>query len=226
MTVVPPPASPCVRVGLVYTNGDGSEASSRFYLSYSGAAPSAANCNTLATDIATAWNTDMAGVTSEEWTLTEVDVIDIATDMGLSGTAAVSHPGTQAGGSPPAQIAVNCEFDIARRYRGGKPRWYQPGGGDGDFLDSAHWTSAFVTANNTAVVAFFAAIAALTVGSMGVLAHVNLSYYKGFTNVTNSSGRERAAPKYRDAALVDTITGYSTKALFGSQRRRRASTTP
>ena len=226
MTVVPPPESPCVRVALVFDNTDGTELSSRFFLSYSGAAPSAANCSTLATDIATAWNANMAGQTSDEFTLTEVDVIDIATDTGLSGTAAVSHPGTLSGTTPAAQVAVNCEFDIARRYRGGKPRWYQPGAGGSDVLDGAHWTTGFVSGNNTAVAAFFAAIAALTVGSMGVLAHVNLSYYKGFTNVTNSSGRTRAAPTYRDAALVDTVTGYATKQLFGSQRRRRQSTTP
>jgi hypothetical protein len=61
---------------------------------------------------------------------------------------------------------------------------------------------------------------------MGTLAHVNLSYYKGFTNVTNSSGRERAVPTYRDAALVDPVTGYFGKAIMGSQRRRRTSTTP
>lgn len=226
MTVVPLPESPCVRVALVYTNTDGSEASSRFFLSYSGAAPSGANCSTLATDIATAWATDMAATTTSDWSLTEVDVIDIATDMGNSGTAAVSHAGTASGTALPNQVATDCEFDIARRYRGGKPRWYQPPGSESNTLDNAHWNATFITANNAAVVAFFAAIAALSVGSMGVLAHVNLSYYKGFTNVTNSSGRTRAAPTYRAAAVVDTITGYSTKGLMGSQRRRRASTTP
>lgn len=226
MTPVPPPESPCVRVSLVYTNGDGSLASNRFFLSYSGAAPSAANCNTLATDIGTQWETNMSSLVSTEWTLTEVDVIDIATDLGLSGTADVSHVGTAGGTSQPSQVAVTVEFDIARRYRGGKPRWYQPGTGGSEVLDQAHWTSAFLTANNSGVAAFFAGIAGLAVGSMGTLAHVNLSYYKGFTNITNSSGRERAAPTYRAAALVDTVTGYSTKALMGSQRRRRASTTP
>jgi hypothetical protein len=60
---------------------------------------------------------------------------------------------------------------------------------------------------------------------MGVLAHVNLSYYKGFVNVENSSGRERAAPTYRDSALLDPVTGYVVKQVVGSQRRRRTATT-
>jgi hypothetical protein len=180
----------------------------------------------LAGDVATAWNSDLAGVTSDEWSLTAVDIQDIATDMGLSGTVSVSHPGTQAGGTPASQVAINCEFNIARRYRGGKPRWYQPGSGASNVQDGAHWTTAFVTTNNAAVLAFFTAVEALSVGAMGTLDHVNLSYYKGFTNVTNSSGRTRAAPNYRAAAVVDSVTGYATKQMFGSQRRRRASTTP
>jgi hypothetical protein len=88
------------------------------------------------------------------------------------------------------------------------------------------WTAAYVTDINTAVTAFFAEIAGLSVGAVGTLTHVNLSYYKGFTNVTNSSGRERAVPTYRAVALVDNITGYSCKQEFGSQKRRRAATSP
>jgi hypothetical protein len=211
-------------VKLDYTNSDGSLAGSRFFLSYSGSAPSAANCATLAGDIGTAWESDISGLVSGEWSLTEVDVEDIATLYGLSGTSNTSHAGARTGTLLPAQVAANVEFDIARRYRGGKPRIFWPAGTDGDLADQAHWTSGFITSLNTGTAGFFTAIAALSVGSMGTLEHVNLSYYYMFTNVTNSSGRTRAAPKYRDTALVDPITGYSAKGLLGSQRRRRSST--
>jgi hypothetical protein len=79
---------------------------------------------------------------------------------------------------------------------------------------------------NSGVAAFFSEIEGLSVGSMGTLQHVNLSYYKGFTNITNSSGRERAVPTYRTVATHDNVTGYSAKAIIGSQRRRRTSTSP
>lgn len=226
MTVVPLPASPCIRVRLDYTNADGSLASSRFNLSYSGAAPTAGNCETLAGDIATAWNTDLAEIVSGNWTLTEVDVLDIATDSGLFGTAAVSHEGSYSGAAIVSQVANNVEFDIGRRYRGGKPRMFIPPPSVGALQDSAHWTSTFITLSNTQVAAFFTAVAALSVGSVGTLGHVNLSYYQGFKNVTNSSGRTRAAPTYRPLALLDPITGYATKGVLGSQRRRRIATTP
>jgi hypothetical protein len=226
MTVVPLPASPCMRVRLVYTQLDDSLASSRFYLSFTGGSASAADLNTLSTDIATAWNTDLAELVSEQFTLTEVDILDLTTDHGNSGLATVSHAGTLAGSILPDQVATNIQYKIGRRYRGGKPRMYLPPPDVTKLLDPAHLTSAFVTLCNTQVAAFFSAISALSVGSLGALAQVNLSYYSGFTNVTNSSGRTRAAPKYKAAATLDTVTGYDTHALLSSQRRRRSATTP
>lgn len=93
------------------------------------------------------------------------------------------------------------------------------------FLDAGHWSADFTAATQTAVEGFFTELAGLTVGAMGTLAHVNVSYYAGFTNITNSSGRTRAVPKYRDAAVLDNVESYAVKAEIGSQRRRRIATT-
>lgn len=226
MTPVPLPESPCVRVRLIYSNGAGLEAGNRFFLSYSGSAPTGANCTTLASDIADAWNTDIAPLVSGDYALIEVDVLDIATDSGLSGHWTGSHAGSRSGTGLPNQCATNVEFGIDRRYRGGKPRMFLTGGVETDQANGSTWNSTYITAVNSGVAAFFAALEALTIGAMGTLAHVNLSYYLGFTNITNSSGRERAVPKYRAAAKLDTVTGYFCKAEIGSQRRRRTATTP
>lgn len=225
MTAPPLPASPCLRVRLDYTDGGGNELGSRFYLSYAGAAPTAGNCITIATDIAAAWATHIAPQVQEGYTLTEVDVLDIASLTGLSGQYAADAPGTNTGAYLPGNVAVNVEFGIARRYRGGKPRMFIPPPGAGQQVDPNHWDSGFISATSSAVAAFFAEIEALSVGAVGALAHVNLSYYTGFKNITNSSGRERAVPQYRATALLDTIVSYATKAVVGSQRRRRTSTT-
>lgn len=144
----------------------------------------------------------------------------------MSGTVSVSHAGAGSGTSLPAQCSINVEYNISRRYRGGKPRMYLPPGTTANQADDSHWSGAFLTSVNSAINSFISAIEALSVGSMGTLAHVNLSYYKGFTNITNSSGRERAVPTYRSTALTDTIQSYAAKAVIGSQRRRRTSTTP
>jgi hypothetical protein len=221
MTAPPLPSIPCLRVRLDYTQQDTYKAGSRFYLSYGGAAPTAGNCATLASDIATAWSANIASQIVETFALTEVDVLDIASLTGASGQWTGSEAGTLTGGFLPSQVATNVEFDIARRYRGGKPRMYFPPPDASKTLDAGHYSAAFVTAMNTQVADFFTAIEALSIGAVGALAHVNVSYYKGFTNITNSSGRERAVPTYRDTALVEAVNGYSTKGTMGSQRRRR-----
>lgn len=225
MTAPPLPASPCLRCRLDYTQDDAVLGGSRFYLSYTGSAPTAGNCATIATDIQTAWGANLAELVGSDWIMTEVDVLDIASDAGASGNWTGETPGTLSGTAVAAQVSMNVEFDIARRYRGGKPRMFLPPADDTKVLNPSHWDGDFVTLVNTQMTSFFAAIAALDVGSVGTLAHVNLSYYKGFTNITNSSGRERAVPTYRDTALLDTVTGYSAKGVMGSQKRRRIATT-
>jgi hypothetical protein len=214
-----------MRVRLDYTNTDGFLAGSRFYLSYAGAAPTGANCITLAGDVEAAWVTHLAPNINAEWALTEVDVLDIATDSGLSGQWNGSSDGTGSGAGVPAQCAINIEYGIARRYRGGKPRMFLPGGSSSQLADAGHWLTSFVDTLSTDVAAFFSELEALSIGAVGTIAHVNLSYYSGFTNVTNSSGRTRAAPKYRALALLDTVVGYAPKVEVGSQRRRRTATT-
>lgn len=226
MTPVPLPDVPCVRVRLIYSDTGSLEAGNRFYLAYSGSAPTGANCATLASDIATEWATALAPAVNGGASLIEVDVLDIATDSGLSGQWTGSHPGTRAGTDLPLQVATNVEFGIARRYRGGKPRMYLPAGVQTDLASNASYNATMISNVNGGVAGFFAAIAGFSVGAMGTLKHVNLSYYKGFTNITTSSGRERAVPTYRDVAKHDDITGYFCKAILGSQKRRRTSTTP
>jgi len=212
-----------VRCRLDYTQTDDYKGGSRFFLSYSGSAPTAGNCATLASDIATQWASDLAPLMGSDWVLTEVDVLDIATDSGSSGQWTGSESGSRSGMAFAAQVATNIEYDIARRYRGGKPRMFLPPGVADDAADLSHWSTDFISEVNSAIATFFTAINALDIGAMGTLQHVSLSYYESFTNVTNSSGRTRAAPKYRTpAALVDTVNGYATKGQFGSQKRRRA----
>lgn len=225
MTAPPLPASPCLRVKLDYNQTDGFEAGSRFYLSYAGAAPTAGNCVTLAGDVAAAWATHMSSAIDSTFTLVEVDVLDIASLTGASGTFSGTDAGGDTSGTIPAQCAANVEFNISRRYRGGKPRIYWPPPGTSELENAGQWSDSYVTGLNTDTAAFFNEITALSIGAMGALAHVNLSYYSGFKNITNSSGRERAVPTYRDTALVDVITGYAAKKTIGSQKRRRRATT-
>lgn len=225
MTLPPLPDIGCVRVSLRYAGTPGTLFGNRFYISYTGTAPSGANCTTLAGDIETAWAAHMAAITSTEWALEEVDVLDIATRTGLSGQWTGATDGSRTGVALTQNVATNVEFGISRRYRGGKPRIYLPPGNQGDLADPSHWTSGYISAVQTAVPAFFGAIEALTIGGMGTLTHVTLNYYHGFTNKTDSSGRAYAAPNYTAVATHDNVTGYFPKVLVSQQRRRRTSIT-
>jgi hypothetical protein len=50
---------------------------------------------------------------------------------------------------------------------------------------------------------------------------VNVSYYNGFTVVTNpTTGRARNVPTLRGTPVVDTVTGIVARVQVGSQRRR------
>lgn len=226
MTVVPLPDTNCVRVQMVYNDSGGLESSSRFFLSYSGGAPSPANCVTLAGDIAAAWDSHLALIINDAVELVLVDVLDISTDSGNSGSATEAASGSRSGTPLPIQCATNVEYSIARRYRGGKPRMFIPPAVTADLANPAEYLSASVSGFLATWNLFIDEVTALSVGTMGTLVHINLSYYSGFTNVTNSSGRTRAAPKYRALAKSDPITGYNVKPVLGSQRKRRTSTTP
>lgn len=226
MPTPPLPDTPCIRVNLTYNTVANADAGNRFFFSYAGSAPTPANCVTLATDILAAWHTNMDPLLSSAYGLQEVDVLDIATHAGASGQATGTNSGGRTGTNMPIQCALGVEFGIARRYRGGKPRAYFPIGVDSDLLNAKTFATAFVTSCQTDIPAFFAAVEALSVGAVGALAHVNLSYYQGFQNFTTPSGRERAVPKYRATALHDNVESYAVKALISSQKRRRTSSTP
>lgn len=226
MTAPPLPDVPCVRVRLIGRDDVGNDWGVRFYLRYTGSAPSGNDCVTLAGDVQTAFATSLAGLMQVAQSLTEVDVLDIASNSGLSGQTSSPVPGTRAGNIMPIQTAAVVEFGIARRYRGGKPRVYWPFGVVNDMLDQAHWTDAFRGAFEADTQAFFEAIEAETIGSMGTLQHVNLSYYSGFEAIKDSSGRYHNVPTYRPTAKHDDITSYIGKAEMGSQKRRRTATTP
>ena len=225
MTTPPLPENPTMRVRLDYQNSAGQSLGSRFYLQYAGAAPSGANCIAIATAIAAAWQTNLDGHVQEDYSLNEVDVLDISSYSGLSGQWTGDYPGTDDSALLPGNAASNIEFGIARRYRGGKPRMFLPPPGQTSLSNDSKWTDTFQTNLQSGFEAFMTAVQAIDVGAVGALTHVNLSYYRGFTNHTSTSGRERAVPTYRANALADVITSYSVKAVVGSQRRRRTSTT-
>lgn len=225
MTVVPLPDTPCVRVNFTYTFGTDGEGGDRLFFSYTGGPPTPGDLTSAATTIATAWGTDIAPLCGSGVVLTEVDILDIASHTGNSAVHAASIAGTRGATNLTDNTCFNLEFGIARRYRGGKPRIYLPAGVEADLLDASKWGAGFMNTVQTDFTSFITAVKAISLPSLAIANHVNLSYYQGFHNVTNSSGRTRAAPTYRSPnAIHDNIQSYIPKQVVGSQRRRRTAT--
>lgn len=223
----PPPAQ-AVRCRVLFKNTDSFLAGVRFYLSYSGSAPTPANCVTLAGDIATQWGTHMSPLQTTEWTEYEVDVLDLSSTSGASGVDTSTHAGTVVGGNAPANVCINIEYDIARRYRGGKPRMFLPGISTAGLVDDGHWSNSTLSSVNSGISAFMAALEALSIGAMGTLQHVNISFFHGHNTSTPPwrGPGYKYPPLYRVTPLIDAVENYSAKAVVGSQKRRRTATTP
>jgi hypothetical protein len=216
-----PAVNQVIRTALVGQQGLDADVVTRFYHSYTGTAPTDAQLVTFATTIGTAWNTDLASLHGMQYTLNQVECIDLSSATSAIGTAAVSHTGTRSGAKLPGSACMVTSYTIARRYRGGHPRGYWSMGTDAEIADQQHWTSAFVTAVDTGVTAFFAAIAAGGWTGAGTIQQVNVSYYHNFTVVTNPiTGRARNVPTLRGTPLQDAVTAYVARSSIGSQRRR------
>lgn len=228
MATPPLPDNPSIRARLIFSSGGSTLLGNRLFFNYEGSAPSGPNCTTIAGDIAAAVGTHMVGLWADNFTLDEVDVLDISTEMGASGQWTGSTAGTRTGNTLPDQCATNVEFGIAERYRGGKPRIFLPPGCVADMGTTATYNTAFIDAVNATTPLFFEEVEALTVGSTGPFTHVCLSYYKGVNTATPPwrGPGFKYPPKYRSPNAVSLpVTGYFCKAVIGSQRRRRTSTT-
>jgi hypothetical protein len=215
-----PAAGKVVRCDLFFTYSTNLRVRDRIYFNYTGAGPSVADLNTLAATISSAWNTQMSPQQNSSAVLTQIQLTDLVSSTGAQTVLTVSRTGTLAGAALPSATAMIIKFRIARRYRGGHPRFYLVGRVAQDETNQSAWLSASGSAVAVAWAAFIAACIAGPPASLGTMAHVNVSYFLGFTNKTFASGRTRAVPNVRATPVVDVVTSYSVNLTMGSQRRR------
>jgi len=215
-----PAVANVLRVTLVGTLSTDTDVINRFFVQYSGTAPTAAQLNTLASSIASDWNSQLASSAQSGYTLTGVEIEDLTSASAAIGAWTGSHAGTRAGALFGAGTAVVVRFIIARRYRGGHPRVYLPYFTSADLNTEQAWLSASVSGLVTAWKAFMAAVIAHTWSGATISNQVNVSYFHGFTNYTKPSGRESSRPTLRGTPLVDVVTDTSVNPHVASQRRR------
>lgn len=195
----------------------------RFYIHYTGTAPTNAQLATFDAAVNTAWGTNMKPLMPLSGTMTQIESADLTSSTGAVDTSPFSVAGTRAGTNLPADQCLVSSYEIARRYRGGHPRAYWYFGVVADQASPLVWSTTFTNSCNTGINAFFTALVAAGWTGAGTLTHVNVSYYEGFTVFTNPiTGRARNVPTVRGTPLVDTVTSVASKTSIGSQRRRIA----
>jgi hypothetical protein len=220
---MPPLPSPglVVRANFQISDESGVPAGSRIFLTYHGSPPNQSVVDSIASGIASAWNSNLAAMTATTDTLDFVEVQDLSSDTGLVGTAAPADAGTRTGTALPASVAANIQHIIGRHYRGGKPKTFLRSGVIGDLhaTSTNDWSAAFISDLKTAWQAFIGEVLGISGANLSNI--VNISYYNGFTSVLNPvTGRTRDVPKLRDTPIVDTVTDALVHAKLGSQRRR------
>lgn len=220
-----PPRAPVpktVLCSLIFDIGSDLNAVTRFYITYTGTAPTAAQLNTFAALIGTSFGTVLKGAMDTSSSLAAVTCEDLTSSSGAVGSANPAITGTLAGAPMGASTCFVVSYTIGRRYRGGHPRGYWRFGVAADLLTPQQFSAGFAAVIAGDMATFFGDILAGGWASAGVLTQSNVSYFHSFTVVTNPiTGRARNVPTPRvGGPLIDTVTAYVGRVSVGSQRRR------
>lgn len=205
-----PPAGKVLRVAVQGIKSFENWANILHFL-YTGANPSVADVTTVANDVVGFWNTYMKPRATVDTTLESVKVTDLSSAAGSQvEVAAGPIVGTNAEDPIPGSACFLVDYDVSLRYRGGHPRTYIVGGGDGD-LDSAGvdwsiWNPSFIAAMATSWSGFTTHISAITVGATNLGDQCAVRY--------RSAGVPLAVP------IVLDLPTFNTESRVCSQRRR------
>lgn len=218
-----PTVTNTVRIDLEFSDGTDTHIGTRFFFSYSGSSPSNTDCTNFAATAFSAASSNLMPQAHNDVALIGATCTDLNTTSGGQGIHSGSTAGSGGTTILPAGACFLINYEIARRYRGGKPRSYMPIGTGGDLTNPGAWSTGAVSAVTTAVINFIAALVGATEGSTTLAAHVNVSYYSG-VNTSTPPWRGpgfRYPPKLRTGPITpDLITSVAANQKPGSQRRR------
>jgi hypothetical protein len=215
-----PNVAKVVRVQFLLSGLGNTRVQDRIYLAFAGAGPAVADLNTLGATIATAWGTNLSSAMSTAGALIGVALTDLTSATGAQTQVSTSKIGTGGAVSLPNGTAAVIRFKIARRYRGGHPRFYFPFPPQAQEGAGPGWLSTYVSSLAASFLAFITAVETTPPVALGALTHVNVSYFSGFTNKSFPSGRTHPVPTLRATPLQDLVVSYSVNPNYGSQRRR------
>lgn len=201
-----PPVTDVLKYTQDWTVGANAKAESILHFKYSGGPPAAADCIALAGDFQSAMATEMHPLFGDNAWIGLATVLDLNSDTGAEGTSGTATQGTRDGSAVGAQVALVVNHQIARRYRGGKPRTYLPACVASDYSTTGTWASGILSAMNDAFASVIGSCLAATSGSTTITQYGSVSYY--LNKVL------RGTPEW------DPITASLARTRVGTQRRR------
>lgn len=204
----------------------GTDVTTGFHMfwSYSPQPPTGAQLNSLAAAARTSWQNNMVGVCPAAIILTQVDAIDLGSVTAPIGTASGPVTGTRTGNPLPASACMLVNMHIARRYRGGKPRYYIPCGVATDLATQQTWVAGFVTLFQTSFATFSGDIAANLHTWAPTGQNISVSYYSGHQWKQDQNDNWHRVSTPRTTPVIDVASSFSYNPIVGSQRRRIRST--
>jgi len=192
----------------------------RCFWSYSGTT-SQVSMGAFATALAAHWHANIHPLQASDMELVSVECVDLASDTGPLAFFPAGTNGALVSGANPAGAAAVLQFEIDRRYRGGKPKMFIGGLEQVQLSTPQLWTSGFVASLIEAWLAVQAATLEVEFGGITTITgQVNVSYYSGFTNGVGPTGRAKVNPNLRVTPVVDPIVGVDVNPAVASQRRR------
>lgn len=211
------------RLRLLWSVGAGTPFGVRLFYRWSGTAPTPGAATSLADSIYTLAGGAFPSVIHPDIHQRQVILEDLTSDMGAVGEQTGTTEGTRTGGPLPIDAAFRTQYEIPRRYRGGRPASAWPLGTDTDLTSPNLWKPASITAFMEAVNSFLNGVTGQAADGCTIGEHINVSYYKGFTVITTPrTHRAKNVPTVRATPIVTTVEGVVPKHYIGSQRRRRA----
>jgi hypothetical protein len=219
------PALPSVpgvmRFDYLWAYGEDLVARTRYFINYTGTAPTNTELNTLADAVMTDAVTNLKGLYGVDTTLEGVEITDLSSSTAATGVS--SHAvitGNRSGAVLPADIALLESLQVHRRFRGGHARIYWPFGTQTDMVDPQTWTGAFTAAATTDIANHLGVVIAANWSGGTMVGRVNVSYYEGFTVVTGSTGRARNVSTPRVSPIVDVIISHIVRVGIATIRKR------
>lgn len=218
-----PTPSGVIGVRLAHSLGVADLYGAGFQFGYSGGPPSSADLAAIAEDISEAYSSHLASLLSEDYSLSEVGVRDLANPSTVEGVYSDIVNGTRTGNTNDAGVALCLSYLPDRAYRGSRPKTFWPWGVNADQSTSQQWSTTIRTAALTAWAAFTSNLGSVSHGSTDLTVQQAVSYIKPpYTLVPNPTnpGRGRSVGTVRDPPLVMSIISTVANPKIASQRKR------